>query len=111
MDKRTSDDVPSAASTAVRITVIDVQPLEAGKLFGLATDEIDIDGIIVAIHGIQAVQTQGAGIQIDPPKFRDAGGQWRTAVTLPDEIKKGIGQAVMDAMVERGISASRFGRS
>ena len=40
--------------------------------------------------------------------FRDEGGTWRHAVTLPDEISGPIGRAVLDELVNRGL-ATRTG--
>lgn len=92
-------------TTTVKITVIDVQRITAGKLFALATVEIDIDGIVLLVHGIQAVWTD-EGTQIDPPRYRGPNGVWSAAVTLPHEVKKPIGKAV----IERGIAITRSSR-
>jgi stage V sporulation protein G len=102
---------PAPALGTVGISVIDVQPVNAGKLFALAAVEIDIDGIIIVVHGIQALRNEPAGTRIEYPKYRDASGVWRTAVTLPDEMKRPIGDAVLDVLVERGIAVRRHGHS
>jgi stage V sporulation protein G len=102
---------PAPALGTVGISVVDVQSVNAGKLFALATVEIDIDGIIVVVHGIQALRADPAGTRIEYPKYRDASGVWRTAVTLPDEMKGPIGDAVLDVLVERGIAVRRHGHS
>lgn len=99
---------PVPASATAKITVLDVQPISGAKMFALATVEIDIDGVVILVHGIQALRCEPAGTRIELPKFRDAGGVWRTAVTLPDEIKGPIGDAVLDALLARGIAAPRF---
>ena len=36
--------------------------------------------------------------------FRDENGTWRHAITLPDEISRPIGRAVLDELVERGLA-------
>jgi stage V sporulation protein G len=100
---------PAPASSTVGISVVDVQSVNAGKLFALATVEIDIDGVIIVVHGIQALRNEPAGTRIEYPKYRDATGVWRTAVTLPDEMKGPIGDAVLDVLVERGIALRRVG--
>ena len=91
------------------ISVLDVQPINAGKLFALATVEIDIDGVIIVVRGIQALRIGPARTRIELPKFRDASGQWRSAVSLPDEVKGPIGDAILDALIERGLAVRRFG--
>jgi stage V sporulation protein G len=98
---------PAPASSTVRISVIEVHRVDSGKLFALATVEIDIDGVSMFVHGIQALRTEPAGTRIEYPKYRDASGVWRTAVTLPDEMKGPIGDAVLDVLVERGIAVRR----
>lgn len=52
------DGVPphdSGATTPVSITVLSVTPMRAGKLFALAAVEVDIDGVLIEIHGIRAL--------------------------------------------------------
>ncbi len=38
------------------------------------------------------------------PTFRDADGTWRTAIVLPDEIREGLCDAVLDFMAEEGVA-------
>ena len=42
---------------------------------------------------------------IELPKFRDGDGLWRAAITLPEEIYIPIARAVLDELVERGLTA------
>jgi stage V sporulation protein G len=60
------------------------------------------------VHGIQAVRDP-EGTRIELPKFRDGTGTWRSAVTLPEAIKGPIGDAVLAALVERGLATRRVG--
>jgi len=94
----------------VRITVLSVTPMRAGKLFALASVEVDIDGIQIAIHGIRALRVDTTGTRIELPKFRDASGVLRSAITLPDEVRGPIGDAVLAALIERGLAKRRFAR-
>ena len=82
-------------------SVLDIQPINGGKLFALATVEIDIDGIIIVVRGIQALRIEPTRTRIELPKFRDAGGRWRSALSLPDEVKGPIGDAILDALTTR----------
>ena len=50
------------------------------------------------------------GTAIELPKFRDAGGVWRTAITLPEEVHSPIAKAVLDKLVERGLAVRRSAR-
>jgi hypothetical protein len=52
-----------------------------------------------------------AGTRIELPKFRDAAGIMRPAVTLPDEVRGPIGDAVLDALIDHGLAKHRFATS
>jgi len=106
MDGMQPDD--TAGSSLVSITVLSVTPVRAGKLFALASVAIDIDGVQIEVHGIRALRVEPAGTRIELPKFRDAAGILRTAITLPDEVRGPIGDAVLDALIERGIAKRPF---
>jgi hypothetical protein len=81
-------------SRTVSITVLTVKPVNFGKIFALASVEIDIDGVVLVIHGVRAIRVLPMGTRIDLPMFRDESGVWRRAITLPDEICGSIGKAV-----------------
>jgi hypothetical protein len=98
------DDMENCPSSTVSITVLTVKPVKFGKIFALASVEIDIDGVLLVIHGVQAIRVLRMGTRIDLPMFRDESGVWRRAITLPDEICGPIGKAVLDALVERGLA-------
>jgi stage V sporulation protein G len=102
------DPIP-APTAAIGLTVLAVEPVSSGKLFALVTAEVDIEGVSVVIHGIQALRCDPAGTRIELPKFRDHTGTWRSAVTLPDEIKGPLGDAVLETLIERGLAKRRFG--
>src|SRR6266403_297116 len=99
-----SSDQPS--SSTVLITVLTVTPARANKLFAFASIEIeiDIDGLQIGVHGIRATHVGSEAAAIELPKFRDADGVWRTAITLPEEIYTPIARTVLDELVERGLT-------
>jgi stage V sporulation protein G len=97
-----------AGSSRVSITVLSVTPARAGKLFALASVEVDIDGVQIAIHGIRALRVDNTGTRIELPRFRGLNGQWQTAITIPEEVRGPIGDAVLNALVERGLAKRRF---
>jgi len=101
-----SDD--SVGSRTVAITVLSVAPVSAGRLFALAAVEITIDGIAIEIHGIRATRTPTGATRVELPTFRDATGQSRAAIVLPEEIYRPIGDAVLETLIERGIAKRRF---
>jgi hypothetical protein len=67
----------SVTTTRVSITVLSVTPMRAGKLFALASVEVDIDD--VQIHGIRALYVPPAATRIKLPTFRDAAGRSQAA--------------------------------
>ena len=100
---QSSPDQPS--SSTVSITVLSVTLARAQKLFAFASIEIDIDGVQIGVHGIRAMHAGPEAAAIELPKYRDGDGLWRTAITLPEEIYTPIARAVLDELVERGLTA------
>ena len=80
-----------AGSSLVSITVLSVTPMRAGRLFALASVEINIDGVRIEVRGIRAMRVPTGATSMELPTFRDATGQSRAAVVLPDEIHGPIG--------------------
>jgi hypothetical protein len=101
-----SNEPDQPVSSTVSITVLSVTPARAKKAFAFV--EIDIDGVQIGVHGIRAMREDG-GTAIELPKFRDAGGVWRVAITLPEEVYSPIAKAVFDEFVERGLAVRRLG--
>jgi stage V sporulation protein G len=95
-------------TSTVRITVLEVTPVQAGKLFALASVEIDIDGLRIEVHGVRAERAKPHGTRIELPMYRNAAGSWRPAIILPDEVRGPIGDAVLDALIDQGIAKQRF---
>jgi hypothetical protein len=79
-----------AGSSLVSITVLSVTPMRAGRLFALASVEIDIDGVRIEVRGIRAMRVPTG------------------AIVLPDEVHGPIGDAVIEALIERGLAKRRF---
>ena len=106
------DDLQSLDTGAktVSITVLSVTPMRTGKLFALASVEINVDDVLIEIHGIRATRTATGATRVELPTFRDAKGQSRAAIVLPEEIYGPIGDAVLEVLVERGIAKRRIAR-
>src|ERR1700730_2631203 len=83
-------------TSAVSITGLSVKPMRSGRLFALASVELDFDGVRVEIHGIRALRVDPVGTRIELPKFRDANGLLRAAVVLPEEVRAPMGDIVLD---------------
>lgn len=99
-----SDSVP------VIVTVLDMQPVNRGKLIALATVEVEIEGIAFTINGVQLMRITSPteGTAVDLPRYRDAAGEWRQAISLPDELRGPIGDAVLEKSLELGITKPAF---
>jgi stage V sporulation protein G len=104
MDPLQEDD---AGSSAVLITVRSITPVRAGKLFAFASAEIDLDGARLEIHGIRASRVDPIGTKVEMPTCRDATATSRPALTLPDEVRRPIGDIVFDALIGRGLAVKR----
>jgi hypothetical protein len=98
------DDTEHPSSSTVSITVLSVKPVKFGRIFALASVEVDLDGLLLVIHGVRAIRAQPMGTRIDLPVYRDENGVWQRAITLPEEISEAIGRAVLDELVERGLA-------
>ena len=62
---------PEGSETgAVSITVLSVKPMRSGKLFALASVELDIDGVRIEIHGIRALRVDPVGTRIPAVALR-----------------------------------------
>jgi hypothetical protein len=86
--------IDDARSSFVSIRVLSVTPVRAGRLFALASVEIDIDGIPLAVHGIRALNAAG-GTRIELLRYRDQNATLRPTISLPEEVGGPIGDAVL----------------
>ena len=99
------------SSTAlVEVLVREVVPLQGrGRLIALASAELFVDGVAFVIHGIQVIETKDsvtgrAATGVDLPRYRDPSGAWRPAIDLPKELRKPLGDAVLDRCCQMGIT-------
>jgi len=105
MNRAQSNEPDQPVSSTVSITVLSVTPARAKKLFAFASVEIDI----AACRSEFTASARCGRTAIELPKFRDAGGVWRAAITLPEEVHSPIAKAVFDELVERGLAVRRLG--
>jgi len=85
---------------SIAVTVLSVTPISTGRHFALASVEINVDGIVVQLHGIRVMRTAAGATSVELPTFRDAMGQSRAAVVLPEAVYRLIGDAVGDALTK-----------
>ena len=91
------------STTTVQITVLHLVPTQGrGNLLALADVEVLLDGVSIILHGVQVCATSER-TEVRLPKYRGADGTWRAAISLPDEVKGPMGQAVIAVGVEAGV--------
>jgi len=94
-------------TTTATITVLEIIPLNGGgRLLALADVELVLDGVALVLHGVQ-VRADGDGTEIRLPNYRSPSGEWMTAITLPEEIRVPMGDAVIAAGIEAGVLKDR----
>ena len=98
--------IMSDATSTVTIEVMTVTPVHAGRLLGLADVELTLDGVAILIHGIQ-IRADGHGTEIALPRYRAPDGSWLAAMSLPDDIRAPMGDAVIAAGIDAGILRQR----
>lgn len=70
------DDPNHLSSGTASITVLVVKPVKFGRIFALASVEIDLDGVLLVIHGVGGVATGWArdfGARVNTPTEHTSG--------------------------------------
>ena len=62
---------------------------------------------LAPVRGLRAMRVPTGAIRVELPTFRDAAGQSRAAIVLPDEVHGPIGDAVIEALIDRGLAKRR----
>lgn len=96
-------------TSTVTIAVLTLTPVhDSDSLVALADVEMLIDGVSVILHGVQML-ANGQLTEVRLPKYRSSDGNWRSAVTLPDDVRVPIAEVVMAAGIDAGILRKRAG--
>ena len=97
------DHIDPQSTTTVQITVLHLAPMRGrGNLLALADVEVLIDGVSTILHGVQVCATSER-TEVRLPKYRAPDGNWVAAISLPDEVKGPMGDAVIVAGIEAGV--------
>ncbi|MFN8924437.1 MAG: hypothetical protein ACK5WM_02680 [Rhodospirillales bacterium] len=84
-----------------------LRPVRAGRIIAFADVRILVAGVEFVVNGVQvsrARDTSGReATSVTVPTYRDEGGRWVAAIELPDELRKPLGDTVLEACVERGL--------
>lgn len=95
-------------SSIVQVTVLEVTGVHRNRVLALADVELSLDGIVFALHGIRVSRVLLPGGQtgtaVDLPMYRSPAGDWKSAVSLPDELRQPIADAVLARCCELGIT-------
>jgi hypothetical protein len=85
--------VSTASTATVTFVVTALERISgAGRLVALATVEIDLEGVVVLVQGVQVIRHRGR-IATQAPRFRNPKtGAWIPAVILPDELGVAIAE-------------------
>lgn len=91
----------------VNCRVLEISPVTRGKLIALADVELEICEISFVLHGVQVVRAEKDGKEataVKMPKFRDQDGMWTPALSMPEELRKPIANAILDECIGLGIA-------
>lgn len=97
-----------ADTTAVRLTVGNARRVESKSVFALVDIAIEIAGVEFSIFGVQARREPNEQTSVRLPTFKDADGNWRPAIQLPEEVKAPLVSTVLAFLVEEGLAQSKF---
>jgi hypothetical protein len=86
----------------VHCSLINIKSMSSARLLALADVELDFDGVLVTVNSIR-VEREPDGVSVRLPIDRDG----RALITLPDEVKDGISDIVLEAALEVGIVKER----
>lgn len=67
---------------------------------------IELSGSTLVLHGIQ-VRADVQGTEVAHPKYRAGDGSWHTAITLPEDIRGPMCNAIIAAGIEAGVLKRR----
>jgi stage V sporulation protein G len=93
-------------TTAVTAVLLSLKPMRSGRILALADVEITVEGVSFTLYGVQVTRTLMNGqhaTRVDLPQSRGPDGVWKPAVSLPPEMKKPLGDVVLEACLEAGI--------
>lgn len=88
----------------ITFTVRDARPIASKTLFALVDVDMEIAGVTITIAGVQARRVGSGGTSVHLPTYKAPDGSWQTAITLPDEARKPLGDAVLEFLLEVGLA-------
>jgi stage V sporulation protein G len=94
--------VSSDSTATVTFVVTGLERVSgAGRLVALAAVEIDLEGVVVVVQGVQVIRQRGR-ISTQAPRFRNPRtGVWAPAVILPEELGLAIAKELHRALLQR----------
>lgn len=102
-------------NSIVQVVVLEVAEVQRSRILALADVELSVDGIAFVLHGVRVsrVLLPGgqSGTAVDLPMYRSPAGDWKPALSLPDELRRPIADAVLARCCELGITRPTRGFS
>ena len=104
-----SESAMNSTTTFVEVIVGEVRAVRRGRVLALASAELVVDGVAFVVHGLQVVHGRDAmtgreATGVELPRFRDPRGVWCPALDLPEELRKPLGDAVLERCCALGIT-------
>lgn len=101
--------VASSETALITVTVLDGQAVQKGQIIALAAVEIELDGVVFTVNGLQVVRTRETSSGRDAngvalPRYRAPDGEWKPAIDLPDELREPVTMAILEQCCDRGIT-------
>ena len=91
----------------VTFQLFNLRALTSKTVYALLDAELDCDGVVIRISGLQARHVADGGTSIHLPCYRDSDGVWRAAVDLPDELRDALATAALEYLIEEGVARAR----
>jgi stage V sporulation protein G len=96
----------SPDTTSATAILLALRPCRQSDLLALADVEILVGGVSFVLHGVQ-LRANAQKTEVRLPSYREPGGEWKAALSLPDELRDPIAQVVITAGLEAGILKNR----
>ena len=86
----------------IECTLLNLVAKKAGRLLALADVELDFEGVQIIINSVR-IEREANAVSVRMPIDRDG-----RALVVPDEVKAGIADIVLDAALAAGIVRERI---
>ncbi len=103
-----AEDQMDSGSEVVTFTVSNARAIDSRSLFALVDVEVQAGGIVCSIRGVQARRIPDGGTSVHLPTYKDSNGTWQPAITMPEELRGPLADAVLQFLVEEGLARFKY---